>query len=85
MKGFYIVEALPVTAGQIRGVEPYNYNEIQIVDIVQANSKEDAIDLVQDDLKNFGYEVWDSETMICCHDDGSINCGWMHFTARKEN
>ena len=84
MRGFYIVEAMPVTAGQIRGIEPYS-NKSQIVDIVLADSEEDAIDTVQDDLKNYGYEVWDEETMICCHKDGSINCGWMHFTAMKEN
>lgn len=84
MRGFHIVEAMPITAGQIRDIESYN-NEYQIVDIILADSEEDAIDLVQDDLKQFGYEVWDEETMICCHDDGSINCGWMHFTATKEN
>lgn len=83
MRGFYIVEAIPVTAEQIRGVEPYNI-ERQIIDILLADSEEDAIDLVREDLKNYGYEEWDSETMICCHDDGSINCGWMHFTAYKD-
>lgn len=84
MRGFYIVEALPVNAGQIRGIEPYG-DERHIIDILIADSEEDAIDLVRDDLKNYGYEEWDEETMICCHDDGSINCGWMYFTAYKEN
>lgn len=50
MRGFYIVEAISVTAGQIKGVDPYN-NESQIVDIILADSEEDAIDVVQEDLK----------------------------------
>lgn len=83
-KEFYIVEAVPVTAGQIRGIEPYNSGESQIVDFLMAETEEDAIELAQDTLIEFGYSTWDAETMVYCEPDGSINYGWMHFTARKE-